>query len=74
MIIALSELSKDVVRNIAEAHVLEEGTDYGEIEMAFADKVEQVLVNLQSGNAVIVYSELHETVSIRPADDYRNQE
>lgn len=71
MIIPLAELSPEVVRNIAEAHVLEEGTDYGDVEIDFATKVDQVVSKLQSGDAVIVYSELHETVSVRPAEDYQ---
>lgn len=71
MIIPLAELSPEVVRNIAEAHVLEEGTDYGDVEIDFATKVDQVVSRLQSGDAVIVYSELHETVSVRPAEDYQ---
>lgn len=71
MIIPLSELSDEVIRNIAEAHVLEEGTDYGEVEIDFATKVEQVLSKLKTGEAVIVYSELHETVSVRSAEDYQ---
>ena len=71
MIIPLAELSPEVVRNIAKAHVLEEGTDYGDVEIDFATKVDQVVSKLQSGDAVIVYSELHETVSVRPAEDYQ---
>ncbi len=68
MIIPLDALSQDTVRNIAEAFVLREGTDYGEQEMAFAEKVEQVLQSLQSGDAVLHYSELHDSVDIKPRD------
>ena len=71
MIIPISELSADTLENIAKEFVLREGTDYGEIEAAFADKVEQVIVKLKSGEAILVYSELHETVDIRPADSYQ---
>ena len=63
MIIPIDELTPEFV--------LREGTDYGEIEAAFADKVEQVIVKLKSGEAILVYSELHETVDIRPADSYQ---
>ena len=70
MIIPVSELNKDTLYNIAKEFVLREGTDYGEVETDLATKVEQVVEQLTSGEAVLVYSELHETVDIRPARDY----
>ena len=71
MIIPIDELAPDTLNNIAREFVLREGTDYGEIEAAFADKVEQVIAKLKSGETILVYSELHETVDIRPADSYQ---
>ena len=47
MIIPIDELTPDTLNNIAREFVLREGTDYGEIEAAFADKVEQVIVKLK---------------------------
>ncbi|NMH60770.1 YheU family protein [Alteromonas ponticola] len=67
MIIPIDQLSADTLYNIAKEFVLREGTDYGDEEIALTDKVEQVLVQLRSGEAVLVYSELHESVDIRPA-------
>lgn len=69
MIIPTEELSKETLRNIAESYVLREGTDYGDDEVPFETKVEQVLAKLASKDAVLVYSELHETVDIKPAED-----
>ena len=71
MIIPINELADETLRNIAESFVLREGTDYGEIEASFDDKVEQVLQSLKSGEAVLVYSELHDSVNIRPRDEYQ---
>ncbi|MBR9790295.1 MAG: YheU family protein [Gammaproteobacteria bacterium] len=71
MIIPIDELAPDTLHNIAREFVLREGTDYGEIEAAFADKVEQVIAKLKSGEAILVYSELHDTVDIRPVDSYQ---
>lgn len=68
MIIPLDQLAPDTVRAIAEAFVLREGTDYGAVEASFADKVNEVIARLNSGEAVMVYSELHETVDIKPRD------
>ncbi|QCZ95005.1 YheU family protein [Salinimonas iocasae] len=70
MIIPLSELERDTIRSIAEGFVLREGTDYGEVEISFEEKVDDVIARLKSGEAVLVYSQLHETVDIRPADSY----
>lgn len=66
MIIPLDALDKDTLYNVAEAFVLREGTDYGEIEATLEEKVNQVLALLTSGEAVLVYSELHESVDIKP--------
>lgn len=68
MIIPISELEADTLHSIVESFVLREGTDYGEIEASFADKVEQVIAQLKAGEVVLVYSELHETVDIKPKD------
>jgi uncharacterized protein YheU (UPF0270 family) len=74
MIIPISELSAGTLENIAKEFVLREGTDYGEMEFDLLTKVEQVLAQLRSGKAVLVYSELHETVDIQPADRYQGEE
>lgn len=68
MIIPISELEADTLHSIVESFVLREGTDYGEIEASFADKVEQVIAQLKAGEVVLVYSELHETVDIKPKE------
>lgn len=74
MIIPISELSADTLENIAKEFVLREGTDYGEMEFDLSVKVAQVLEQLRTGKAVLVYSELHETVDIQPADRYQGEE
>ena len=66
MIIPISEISADALSNLIEGFVLREGTDYGDADCSLADKVEQVRSQLKSGEALLVYSELHETVNIIP--------
>jgi uncharacterized protein YheU (UPF0270 family) len=68
MIIPINELSPDALSNLIEGFVLREGTEYGEADCSLADKVEQVHAQLTSGEALLVYSELHETVNIIPKD------
>ncbi len=70
MIIPHQELAKDTLINLIKEYVLREGTDYGELEVDLEQKVEQVLAQLDSGEAVIVYSELHETVNIMPKSHF----
>ncbi len=67
MIIPISELSEDALYGLVEAFVLQEGTDYGEQEFTLEQKVNHVIVQLKSGQALIEFSELHESVNIIPA-------
>ncbi|RUO35626.1 YheU family protein [Aliidiomarina sanyensis] len=62
-------LDPDTLENLIEYYVLREGTDYGEEEKSLEEKVEDVRKQLKAGQAIIVYSELHETVNIVPADE-----
>ena len=68
MIIPIEELSKDALYNLIEGFVLREGTEYGEIDCDLGEKVQQVIKQLKAGDALLVYSELHETVNIIPKD------
>ena len=69
MIIPIDALEADTLYSLAEAFVLREGTDYGEQEVALEVKVQQVLERLKQGAAVLVYSELHESVDIKRKED-----
>ncbi|WMQ74136.1 MAG: hypothetical protein GPOALKHO_001154 [Sodalis sp.] len=44
--------------------MLRENTDYGEWEQSLQQKVADVLRQVQSGEAVLTWSELHESISI----------
>ncbi|MDX5408286.1 MAG: YheU family protein [Chromatiaceae bacterium] len=66
MIIPYTDLAEDTLNNLIEYYVLREGTDYGEQEVTLLEKVAAVKRQLKSGEVVIVYSELHETVNLMP--------
>lgn len=66
MIIPIAEVAYETLLNIIEGFVLREGTEYGELDVSLEDKVQQVLMQLKSGEVLMVYSELHETVNIIP--------
>ena len=68
MIIPWQELDPDTLNNLLEHFVLQEGTEYGEQDVSLADKVDAVRQQLRQGSAVIVYSELHESINIVPKE------
>ncbi|SJN57545.1 YheU family protein [Vibrio ruber] len=65
MIIPWQTLEPDTLDNLIREFIFREGTDYGEHEISLEEKVAQVKQQIQSGEAVIVYSELHESVDIQ---------
>lgn len=70
MIIPFQSLPPDTLRAIIEAFVLTEGTEYGLQEASLSDKIAQVKQQLEQQKAVLVYSELHQTVNILPAEQF----
>jgi len=49
---------------------LREGTDYGVEELSLAQKTENLLDQIRQQKAVIVWSELHETIDIKNKTDF----
>jgi len=71
VIIPWQDLTAETLENLIESFVLREGTDYGEQERSLAQKVADVRRQLQQGEVVLVWSELHETVNIMPRREFR---
>ncbi|WP_070970632.1 YheU family protein [Vibrio sonorensis] len=65
MIVPWQQISPDTLDNLIREFVLREGTDYGTTEISLDDKIDQVKLQLERGEAVVVFSELHETVDIQ---------
>ncbi|ANW24104.1 hypothetical protein BA953_07685 [Vibrio coralliilyticus] len=65
MIVPWQQIDPGTLDNLIREFVLREGTDYGELEISLQDKVDQIKSQLESGEAVVVFSELHETVNIQ---------
>lgn len=74
MIIPYTDIAEDTLNNLIEYYVLREGTDYGEQEVVLTEKVAAVKRQLKSGEVVIVYSELHETVNLMPKQLFLQQQ
>jgi len=71
VIIPWQQVSPETLENLIETFVLREGTDYGEQERSLLDKVADVRRQLESGEVVLVWSELHESVNIMPRNAFR---
>ncbi|XKM13863.1 YheU family protein [Orbaceae bacterium ac157xtp] len=71
MIIPWQELSQETLTNILETYVLRDGTDYGEIEKTLNEKVENLRRQIESNLLVIVWSEIHQTIDIKPNDYFK---
>ncbi|NBI12457.1 YheU family protein [[Haemophilus] felis] len=65
MIIPWQELESATLDNILESVILREGTDYGSQELSLQQKKERLLKQVQQGNAVIFWSELHQSIDIK---------
>jgi len=70
MIIPLAAIQEDTLYAIIEDFILREGTDYGTNDVTKEDKIAQVKLQLIQGSAVLVYSELHESVNILPSEQF----
>lgn len=71
MIIPWQQVSPETLENLIETFVLREGTDYGEQERSLIDKVADVRRQLETGEVVLVWSALHESVNIMPRKEFR---
>lgn len=71
MIIPLEQLSNETLSAIIENFILREGTEYGAEDVSQQTKIEQVKKQLVQGSAVLVYSELHESVNILPSEQFK---
>lgn len=68
ILIPHGELSPEALHGLIEDFVTRDGTDYGESEVPLGVKCAQVLRQLKSGVARIVFNEEDETFTILPTD------
>ena len=64
------QLSSEALNGLIEEFINREGTDYGEYEHSFADKVAQLQAALASGQAVIVFDPVIESCTLLPRDEF----
>lgn len=70
MIIPWQDLDEQTLRNIAESFILREGTDYGVEELSLTQKTDNLLAQIHIGSAVIIWSELHESIDIKDKTEF----
>ncbi len=64
MLIPYQSLDNETLYSLIESFILREGTDYGEAEVSLKDKSQKLLQQIESGNVLILYSELSESVTL----------
>jgi uncharacterized protein len=62
--VPFSALSAEALLGVVDDFVLREGTEYGAADVSLERKREQVLAQLRSGEAQIVFDEASETCTI----------
>ena len=68
LVIPFQELTLEALRGVVEDFVTRDGTDYGESEIPLETKVQQVMNQLHSGKAFIVFDRKTETCNIVSKD------
>jgi uncharacterized protein YheU (UPF0270 family) len=67
--IPYDQLSPKALNGVIEEFVTKDGTDYGEVEILLETKIAQVLAQLKSEKAVIVFDQKSETCTILKSDN-----
>ena len=67
--IPYDQLNSETLNGVIEEFVTRNGTDYGEIEVSLETKILQVLGQLKSGKAIIVFDQESETCNILRSSD-----
>ena len=64
VVVPALELSPEALRRVIESFVLREGTEYGTHDVALEDKVDDVMRQLDRGEAEIVFDPATESIDI----------
>ena len=59
-----TQLTHEALHGLIEEFVTRDGTDYGEVEIDLEIKIAQILAQLDSGKAVIVFDQESQTPTI----------
>lgn len=70
MIVPWQQINPDTLHQLLEEFASRDGTDYGAYETSLEDKVVQLEIQLKQKRILVVYSELHESINIVPAEQF----
>jgi uncharacterized protein YheU (UPF0270 family) len=70
MIVPWQQINTDTLHQLLEEFASRDGTDYGAYETSLEDKVSQLEIQLKQKRILVVYSELHESINIVPAEQF----
>lgn len=74
MIIPYEQLDQITLNNLIEQYILREGTDYGEVEFSLQQKTQQILSQIHKESIYIIYSELHESVTLVSKEEFKQSQ
>ena len=69
VIIPYDQLSPETLYSVVEEFVTRDGTDYGEREVSLEVKISQIINQLKSKEAVIVFDQESQSCNIVKSDD-----
>ena len=67
--IPYNQLSPEALQGVVEEFVTRDGTDYGEVEVPLETKIAQVMDQIRSGKALIVFDQATESCTVLRSDD-----
>ena len=68
MEIPYAQLSEEVLEAVIEEFITREGTDYSEVELSLANKVDQVREQLRRGEVFLSFDPLTESCQLQPKE------
>lgn len=69
IIVPPEQLSADALQGVIEEFITREGTDYGEVELSLAEKVEKIRTQLRKGLVVVAFDTITESCTIMTRED-----
>lgn len=66
------QLSQDALEGVISSVIEREGTDYGEVEVSFEQKKQQIYLQLKAGELLVVFDEQEETCNIMTKQAFKD--
>jgi len=70
-IIPFEQISTEALNGVIESFILREGSDYGDNEVEFETKKQQVYKQIQSQKVIILYDVKHASIQLMNKQDWQ---